>query len=432
MDAAQLPLLVAVALLVVLGSALALAEASMSRMTPVRATALREQGYRNGGLLERIQAEPTRYLNGIYLSVMFAQNGSAVLVAILAEQHFDELGITLISIGFTLGYFVVVEAMSKTFAILHSDRVALLMTPFVWVLGRLLWLPTRGLIGLANILLPGKGLKHGPFVSTEHDIRSLADAGHEEGVIEEHEKEIIHSVFQFGERFVRDIMTPRPDIVAAEIDSPLDTVAALIVDRGFTRLPVYRGDLDHAEGVVHAKEVLNALRPGSPPTTLAALLRPVRFVPESKRLIDLLREMQAERFHLALVSDEYGSVAGVVTLENLLEELVGQIGDEHDRHEPEEIVRLSDGRYRLAATANMADLNEAVGATLPHAQWNTVGGLVYGVAGRLLSDGESVALDGYTFTVERVQGRRILSVLMTTPAPPASDAVEGADTPPVE
>ena len=420
MDAGPSPILLAIAVLVVFGSALALAEAAMSRMTSIRAMVLREQNHRNAGLLVRIQDEPARYLNAIYLSVMFAQNGSAILAAILAERHFGNLGITVASVSFTLAYFVVVEAMSKTFAILHTDRVALVLAPFVWMLGRLLWLPTRALIGLANVLLPGKGLKSGPFAA-EHDIRSLAEVGHQEGVIEEHEKDIIHSVFQFGDRVVRDIMVPRPDIVGIDVASSLSSAAALVVERGFTRLPVYRGEVDRVEGVVHAKDILRALHEGaeqSEQSGLADLLRPVRFVPESKRLIDLLREMQAERFHLALVSDEYGSVAGLVTLEDLLEELVGQITDEYDR-EPPEVVALGDGRYRVNAALSVVELNDILTAELPRDQWNSVGGLIFGLAGRIPSEGESVQINGFTFAVERVQGRRILSVVVS-PAPQLS------------
>src|SRR6266511_5325512 len=171
---------VLVGLLVILGSVLAMAETSVSRMSRVRSMALREAGRRHADLLERIQEEPTRYLNGIYLCVMFVQNGSAILVAILVELAFGEVAVTYLSVVFTLAYFVVVEAMSKTFGILHSDAVALRLAPVVWAIGRALNGPTRLLIGLANVLLPGKGLKEGPFVSPE-DIRSMVEVGREEG-----------------------------------------------------------------------------------------------------------------------------------------------------------------------------------------------------------------------------------------------------------
>jgi CBS domain containing-hemolysin-like protein len=414
---------VAILCLVGFGTALALAEASISRMTQVHALALREQGYRNAGLLVDIESEPARHLNAIYLSVMLAQNGSAILAAILADIHLGGIGVTIASILFTLGYFVVVEAMAKTFAILHCDRVALVLAPFVWLLGRALVLPTRALIGLANVLLPGKGLKEGPFAA-EHEIRSLAEVGHQEGVIEEHEKEIIHSVFQFGDLSVHNVMVPRPDMVAIDLASPLSAAAELIVQRGFTRIPAYRGDLDRIEGIVHAKDVLDLLHQGRLEVALTEILRPVRFVPESKRLAELLREMQAEKFHLAVVSDEYGSVAGLVTLEDLLEELVGQISDEHEG-EAAEITPLGDGRYRVNATLPTVDLDEVLGVALPRDHWNTVGGLVFGLAGTIPPEGATFEVEEFRFTVEKVQGRRILTVLVERQPARVGKAVAG-------
>ncbi len=404
-------LLLSIAALVVLGSMLALAEASITRTTPARAASLRGEGRRNAELLDEIEGDPARFLNALYLAVMFAQNGSAILVALLAERTFDQLGLTLASIGFTLAYFVVVEAMSKTFAILHSDRVALSLAPFVWLVGHTLSLPTRALIGIANILLPGKGLPTGPFV-TQAEIRSMADVGHEAGSIHSHEREMIHSVFEFGERVARDVMTPRPDVVALSFNDTLETTAMRLVERGLTRLPVYRGDLEHVEGMVHAKDILDLLRRGARRASLADILRPVIFVPESKRVSELLREMQRDKVHLAMVSDEYGVITGLVTLEDLLEELVGQIRDEHDREVPE-LQSLGDGRYRLNASLPIIELNAALDLDLPHENWNTVGGLLYGLAGNIPRAGEGVEVDGLRFTVETVQGRRILSVLLT-------------------
>jgi CBS domain containing-hemolysin-like protein len=225
----------AVPLLIVLGSVLAVAEASIGRMSRVRAMALCAGGSPNAVLLERIEREPARFLNSIYLAVLLVQNGSAVLVAILAERHVGGVGIPLASVAFTLTYFVVVEAMCKTFGILHGDRTALAVAPFVWGLGQVMAAPTRLLIGLANLLLPGKGLPQGPFV-IEQEIRS--ELGHREGVLEEHEKELIQSVFKFGDTVVREVMVPRPDIVAAEVHMALGAVRELIVRHGFSRLPV--------------------------------------------------------------------------------------------------------------------------------------------------------------------------------------------------
>jgi CBS domain containing-hemolysin-like protein len=406
-----------VALLVLLGSVLAMAEASVSRMSRVRAMALREDGRRNAALLERIEEHPARYLNSIYLAVMFCQNGSAIMVAIIAERYTNNLGVTLISVGFTLIYFVAVEAMSKTYAILHSDRVALFLAPLVVFLARILSAPTRLLIGLANVLLPGRGLKQGPFVS-EEEIRSMADVGHEEGAIEEEEKELIHSIFEFGDTVVREVMIPRPDMIAVEAGTKLKDVLTLMLKHGFSRMPVFEKSMDNIVGLVYAKDVMRRLHNGRRPRkelTVEEIARPAMFVPESKKIAELLREMQRNKTHMAIVVDEYGDIAGLVTMEDLLEEIVGEIADEYDRGESL-VEPVDDNTLRVDGKLPIDELEELVGAELPDEEWDTVGGLLAGVLGRLPKRGDEVTVGGVTFRVEKLKARRITKVLVTMPA----------------
>ncbi|HZP43892.1 MAG TPA: hemolysin family protein [Candidatus Binatia bacterium] len=406
-----------VLVVVVFASVLAVAETAMSRTSRVRALALRAEGRRNARLLEEIQSAPPRYLNSIYLCVLLLQNGSAILVAMLSAAYFGDLGITLVSVTFTLGYFVVVEAMSKTFGILHSDRAALALAPLVWFLGRALALPTRVLIGIANVLLPGKGLAEGPFVS-EQDIRSMAEVGHAQGAIEESERRMIHSIFEFGDTLVRDVMVPRPDVVAVEVKSTLRTALDTMLAHDCSRVPVYRNDLDRVEGILHVKDALKALHLGRTDVALGDLVRPAHFVPETKKATELLREMRREKFHMAIVIDEYGSAAGLVTLEDLLEELVGEIADEHDVEE-REVEPLGGGRYRVDASLPIHELSELLATELPRDRWNTVGGLMFGLLGTIPAEGQSLVLGGFRFTAEKVQGRRVTTVLVS-PEPPAA------------
>jgi CBS domain containing-hemolysin-like protein len=403
-------LLVVVVALVLFGSVLAMSEASLTRMTRVRALALEDEGRRNASTLVRIESDPPQFLNAIYLWVMLAQNGSAVLVAILAEHYLGNVWITIASVLFTLLYFLVVEAMSKTFAVLHSDRVALALSPVAYWLSRILYWPTRLLIGIANVLLPGKGLREGPFVS-EEEIRAMAEAGHEEGAIEEEEKELIHSIFEFGDTVVREVMTPQPDIVAIDVSRSLEEVMDLVIRHGYSRIPVYRDTLNEIVGIVYAKDVLRESRSGRDGRAVDDLLRPAHFVPESKKVADLLKDMQREKFHVAVVVDEYGSVAGLVTLEDLLEEIVGEITDEYDREEPQ-VEPAGDGRYRVNARLPVDELNEILEVELPDEEWDTVGGLMMAVLGHLPHQGERVDFEGLRFTAERVQGRRIAKVLV--------------------
>ncbi len=405
-----------VVLLVLLGSVLAMAEASISRMSRVRAMALKEEGRRNAVLLERIEEQPAKYLNSIYLAVMFGQNGSAIMVAIIAERETGSLGVTLISIVFTLVYFVTVEAMSKTYGILNSDRVALFLAPLVWFLSRILSAPTRVLIGLANALLPGKGLKQGPFVS-EEEIRSMAEIGHEEGAIEEEEKELIHSIFEFGDTVVREVMVPRPDMIAVEAGTKLKDVLTLMLKHGFSRVPVYEKSMDNVAGIVYAKDVMRRLHNGRrarKEPSVEEIARPGTFVPESKKIAELLREMQQNKTHMAIVVDEYGDVAGLVTMEDLLEEIVGEIADEYDRGESL-VEPVDSDTLRVDGKLPIDELEELVGADLPDEEWDTVGGLLAGMLGRLPKRGDQVTVGGVTLRAEKIKGRRIAKVLVTRP-----------------
>lgn len=401
---------VLVVLLMAFGSLLAMAEASLTRMNRVRAMALEEEGRPHAVRLVQIENDPPHFLNAIYLWVMIVQNGSAILVAFLAARLFGSIWITIVSLLFTLLYFIVVEAMSKTFAILHSDRVALRLAPVVYWLSRVLYWPTRVLIAVANVLLPGKGLREGPFVS-EEEIRAMAEAGSEEGAIEEEEKELIHSIFEFGDTVVREVMTPEPDIVAVEVSHSLNAVQDLVIRHGYSRIPVYRERLEDIVGVVYAKDVLRELRGGRGQRGLEDLARKAAFVPESRKVSDLLRDMQRQKFHMALVVDEYGSLVGLVTLEDLLEEIVGEIFDEYDREDPN-VEPAGDGRFRVNARLPVDELNELLEVDLPQEDWDSVGGLMMGILGRVPAQGERVEVKGLRFTAEQVKGRRIAKVLV--------------------
>ena len=410
----------AVVFLVAFGSLLAMAEASLTRMSRVRALALEEEGRRNADRLVRMESDPPRYLNAIYLWVMLAQNGSAILVAIIADRYLGNIWITIVSILFTLAYFVIVEAMSKTFAILHSDRVALALSPVVYWLARILRGPTRVLIGVANVLLPGRGLRAGPFIS-EEEIRAMAEAGSEEGAIEEEEKELIHSIFEFGDTIVREVMTPLPDVVAVEASETLDEALDLVLKHGYSRVPVYKETPDNIVGIVYAKDVLRQIHSGkNGKKSLRDLARKAYFVPESKRVAELLKEMQQEKVHVAIVVDEYGSVTGLITLEDLLEEIVGEIADEYDREEPQ-VEPAENGSYLVNARLSVDELNELLDVELPNEEWDSVGGLMMAVLGRLPTQGEQVETGGMRFTAESVKGRRISKVRVERLEPPEED-----------
>jgi putative hemolysin len=252
---------------------------------------------------------------------------------------------------------------------------------------------------------------HGPYV-TEDDIKTLVNVGVEQNVLEEGERELIHSIIEFGDTIVREVMTPRPDMVTVPATAPAKRALDLVIKDGYSKLPVYDETIDNVLGVVHDRELLISLANGTIATSsLRSLMRPVAHVPESKRISELLREMQRGKYSLAIVVDEYGGTAGLVTMEDLLEEIVGEIRDEHDEGEEEPINRISEGEAVVEAGTNIEDVNAALDLELPHEDFETLGGYTVGLFGRLPHEGEEVvANDGIRLRVERTRGRRILAV----------------------
>ncbi len=395
----------------------AASEIAITRMNRVRALRLQEEGRRGAGALVRIVENPAPYLNVIlFLTLLFTIGGSTVATS-FAVRHFHRVGEIVATILMTLLLFVFAEVTPKTFAIQRTDRVALFVAPAIAFLGRLLGPFAKALLRLANVLMPGKGLKEGPYI-TEQELLASAAVASEEGVIEEDEKELIHSIFEFGDTIVREVMVPRPDVIAIEDTATLHDVQALVLEHGYSRIPVFHEDLDDVVGVVFAKDVLKAMHQGDGERPLKDICRPARFVPESKKVADLLREMQKEKFHQALVTDEYGSVTGIVSLEDLLEELVGEITDEYDTETPD-VVEVGDGSYRVSGKTSIDDVNELLGAELPDEEWDTVAGLVLDLFGRIPLNGEETAFQGLRFTVEEVRGRRVATVLISREPEPA-------------
>jgi magnesium and cobalt exporter, CNNM family len=417
-------LLGVVVLLIFLAGVLAAGEVIVTRTSKVRAYHLQEEGHRGAASLVKIVENPPPYLSVLLLLLLAIHLSGTTIATVVAIRVIGDIGEVVATAAMTLLLFVLAEVTPKTYAVLHTDRVGLRVAPLVVGLARVFGPLSQGLIKVANVIMPGKGLPEGPFV-TEADIKAMAEVASDEEQIEEEEKELIHSIFEFGDTVVREVMTPQPDVVAVDESGTLDEVLDLVIRHGYSRIPVYRGSPDEVVGIVYAKDVLRELHAGRDgQRTLRDLARRAYFVPESKKVADLLRDMQKEKVHVAIVVDEFGSVAGIVTLEDLLEEIVGEIADEYDREEPQ-VEPAGDGRFRVNARLPVDELNELLDTELPNEEWDTVGGLMMGILGRLPTQGERVEFEGLRFTAERVQGRRIGKVLIER-IPGSPGAGEGA------
>jgi CBS domain containing-hemolysin-like protein len=403
--------LAVVVLLIAVVAVLGAAEVSITRTNRVRAYRFQEEGRRGAASLVKIADNPAPFLNVVLLLVLLSTIGGTTIATSLAVRVFHGAGEIIATLVMTVLLFVFAEVTPKTFAIQQTDRVALFLAPLIVGLGRLVGPLATGLVKMANVVMPGKGLPQGPFI-TEHELKALAEVASDEEQIEEGEKELIHSIFEFGDTIVREVMVPRPDITAIEGDKTLRDVQALVLQHGYSRIPVYDDDLDTVVGVVYAKDVLKALHQGKHDMPLSDIVREAHFVPESKKVADLLREMQKEKFHIALVTDEYGSVVGLITLEDLLEELVGEITDEYDTDEPE-LEQVAEDVYRVDGKLSIDEVNELLDVELPDEEWDTVGGLMLGLLGSIPEEGEEVSFQNLRFKAEKIDGRRISKVLIT-------------------
>jgi putative hemolysin len=431
MTGSDVTMLVAVGLLLLSAAFFALSETSLTRVNRIKAVALEEEGHRGSRRLSRLVEQPERFLNPVLLLVLVCHMAAASLVTSLAERRLGAAGL-VVAIAFeVVVIFVFAEVVPKTWAVQHPERAALFVAPAIHAIVNFLpiRLLARALIGLANIITPGKGIKQGPFVS-EEELLAMADTAAAEEVIERDERHLIHAIIRFGDTVLREVMVPRPDMVAVEASDKVSDVLERAMSAGYSRIPVYDDGIDDIAGVVYTKDLMKAERDGKAHEKVQVFVRDAHFVPETKRANDLLKEMQRDKYHMAIVVDEYGGTAGIVTLEDLIEELVGEIVDEFDVEQPP-FVSLDDGDYRVDARMPIDELNELLQAELPTGDWDTVGGLVYNLLGHVPTEGESVNADGHRLTAEKVHRRRIGQIRITRVVSAAARA-DGAESEPEE
>lgn len=420
-------MLAAIVLLLFVLMFFAVAETSLNRISRVKAQALADSSKKpSARALFRLVSHPERFINPILVTITFLQTGQAFLTSLLADRLFGGTGVF---IGFLLNvifFFVLAEAMPKTWAVLSAERAALATARVTeWIVS---FPPlrgiSRGLIGLTNVLLPGKGLKEGPFVS-ELELLGIVEAAAEDEVIEHEERQLIESIIEFGDTVAREVMVPQPDMVVVNDSASVTQALDLAIAHGFSRLPVSGTNDDDIVGLAYTKDLIRSERDGRGEVAVLDLARPVRFIPENKPVSRLMREMQAGKFHLAIVVDEYGGIAGLITLEDCLEELVGEIVDEYDT-EVATVDRLPNGDYLVDGGTSIDDLNDLLNVHLPNEDWDTVAGFVFGTLEHVPEPGEAVEFDGWQFVTEEVEGRRIRRIRIVVGPAPGNDRADAS------
>lgn len=408
------------------------AEAAIYRMSRVHAEQLRADNRVGSRALVEVMADPAAYLAVLAFLRVVAESATAVLITLAVLARTDSLGAALFAsiAAMALVSFVVVGVSPRTLGRQHFERYALMAAPATRWLRLVLGPLARGLVALGNAVTPGKGYRDGPFQS-EAELRDLLEQASRRDVIEDDEREMLDSVFELSDTLAREVMVPRTDMVTVDHDDPLRKAIAVFLRTGFSRVPVVGADNDDIRGLLYLKDVVARVTadPESASAASESLMRPMHFVPESKPVDDLLRQMQREQNHFAIVVDEYGGTAGLVTIEDLIEEIVGEISDEYDREGPG-IEELPDGATRVPASLHIDDFAEHFDIDLDEEEdVDTVGGLLTKAIGRVPIVGASGVVEGLELTAERMAGRRhrVASIVVRR-LDPAIDGDEGEDS----
>jgi putative hemolysin len=392
-------------LIIALDSAI---ESALTNISRLRLRQLLERGVPRAQAINDLLDNPQRFP-----SALLFVNTLALLtlgaMALIVSWHFAALWTRPAALLLTaLIVLVFGVALPKALAMRNPERTAIALYGPANAIRRIV----SPLVGLASMLarpfvriIGGRTAPAGPFV-TQEEMRMLVNVGEEEGVIQQEEEELIHSIFEFGDTVVREVMVPRPYIVAVENSDTVGQAADAALQAGHTRLPVYKESIDDVVGVAMVQDMLRALRQGEENQPVTRVMRPVHYVPETKKVDELLRELQQGHVHLAIVVDEYGGTAGLVTIEDLLEEIVGEIQDEYDV-EPPMINRVNDNEVRVDARVALDDVNDLLDVDWQAEDSDTIGGFVYEQLGRIPNPGDSVQAGDYTITVLSTEGARL-------------------------
>jgi CBS domain containing-hemolysin-like protein len=427
--------LLAVAALILLNGFFVAAEYGLVTVRRTRMLELAHEGHRRARQVMQITDSPPRFIAAMQLGVTLTSLGIGALGEHALTRLFDPALATVLAVIvayliLTFFHVVIGELVPKAMALGNSEQTALAVAlpvrsffvvfmPLIWLLRR----STRFVLRLFGLEEPGaEGAVH-----SEAELKMLVSASTERGEIEEGEQEMLYKVFDFADKEVDDVMVPRPEVVALSVDLPPEQALQAVLESPYTRYPVYRGSLDDIVGVLHVRDLIQAMHErGIALVAISDLVRPAYMVPETKDLAALLKEFRNQNQHMAIVIDEYGNMEGIVTLEDVLEEIVGEIEDEFDLPD-ESVERVDDNTIRIDGTFPIDDFNEQFGVEMPVEDYHTVAGFVFGLLGRGAAPGDEVDYDGLHFRVDDVEGSRIQRLTVTfVPPPPAEQvAAEG-------
>lgn len=435
--------LLAITALILLNGFFSASEIALISLRKSRVRHLVKSGNLAAKRVQRLQEEPERFLATVQIGVTLVGTLASALGGVIAVERIKPLllaaplsfirgGAEVLSVGIVVALMTYVtlvagELVPKSLGIRYSESIAFFTSAPVDALSKFFRAILRLLTASNDCLLRILNIDSGQEAAlvSEDEVKYLIREGRKSGVFESSEEDLIHSVFKFTDTVVREVMVPRTDIVAVEEGAGLEEILKTMNERGFSRLPVYAGAIDNVVGIVYLKDIL-ALHVAARPFEAAAVLRKPYIVPPNKNVSVLLREMRERRIHLALIGDEYGGIDGLVTMEDLIEEIVGDIHDEQEK-EAREIEEVAENRYVVDGKTDIGKLNSHLGVLLPEDEFETVGGFVLGLFGRLPAEGDQIRYRDLLFTVLRLRKNRIARIRILKYKPEQQESTDNED-----
>lgn len=417
--------IIIIILLILVNGFFALSEIALVAARKSKIRQLAKKGNKKAQVAQKLQEDPNRFLATVQIGITLVGTlagviGGARIVSVLTpaiakipihwvQKSAEEIAIGIVVISISYLSLLIGELFPKYFAVLHAEKVALkiagpvnLLSKIAGVLLKILTIPSQALVNLFG----GKEPIEKVYTASEDEIKLLVQEAREKGTIEKHEEEFIHSIFQFTDKSAKEVMTPLTEIVALDINCDQEKLIRTVTEEGYSRIPIYQGTIDNIIGVIHTKDIINILQ-DQDLIILNDIIRKPYFISEAQKISELLKELQRQRIHLAVVKDNAGKTVGLVTMEDLIEEIVGEIQDEHDIEMAKEVDYLLDGTALVNASMRVDDFNQTFQAKLPVQDGETLASLITNKLGRVPALDETVQLFGYSFTVYEKLGHRL-------------------------
>jgi len=430
LDDIILPRSILLGILLAFSAFFAACEAAFFSLNPAQLAIIKETRGRGGQLINFLLEKPRELLITIYIGNELVNIAISALVTSIALKLFGDIGLA-IAIG--VGTFLILmfgEIVPKSLSLNFAEKFALFAARPLNLFYRLVFPIQKRFTRLAEIIMSGIGIlpKSKDNRISDEEFTSMVELGKDEGVIDAEESELIHNVMEFGEKTVGDVMTPKIDMFVLNANDTMEEILPKILENFYSRVPVYDEKEENIIGILLTKTLIRHRHQPKGKFNLKNIVKPLISVPESRKIKDMLQDFKKLKRHMAIVLDEFGSVSGLVTLEDILEELVGEI-DSEMRQEESPITKITEKRFRLASTCSISDFNEEFNCELPNGDITTIGGFVFGLFGRVPRSGESISYDRFKFRIEKMKGARILSLHLTFASTKPTEAPQQQETP---